>query len=242
MKFGDRILLKQYENGNKLFGTVTRCTKCSGSGKVIWSYADHVCFDCDGKGWYYSKETEYTPENLAKREAKLAKKREQWERERAEREAEQAKREAEWKAQEEERERIRRGHYYGTVGEKIEIEVTYTGCSSFETIYGWTNVYRFDTDDGAHLIWKSSADLGGTERMVLEGDRIKIRATIKDQKEYHGIEQTELTRVKVVDGGSLWCELTREEFIESEKIAHDYGKGSDEYHLWLRNVQNSRQH
>ena len=242
MKFGDRVLLKQYKNGNKLFGTVTRCMKCSGSGKVIWSYADHVCFDCNGKGWYFEKETEYTPENLAKREAKLAKKREQFERERAEREAEQAKREAEWKAVHEEMMRIRRGHYFGTVGEKIEIEVTYTGCSSFETLYGWMNVYRFDTDDGAHLVWKSSADLGGTERMVLEGDRIKIRATIKDHKEYKEIEQTELTRVKVVDGGSLWCELTREELETATKLEHDYGWSSEEHLTYLRNVQNSRQH
>ena len=65
MKYGERVLLKEYKNGNKLWGTVCKCAKCQGTGKVIWSYADHVCFDCDGKGWYYFEEREYTPENLS---------------------------------------------------------------------------------------------------------------------------------------------------------------------------------
>lgn len=198
MKYGDRVLLKQFKNGNKLWGVVSHCPKCGDSGKVIWSYADHVCFDCNGKGWFFSKETEYTPENLAKLEAKREKKaaeaRAKWEAERAEREA----REAAWKAEQEERERIRRGHYFGEVGQKIELEVTYKGNAEFETAFGWVSIYRFDTDDGAHLVWKSSAILGGEEWLVNEDDRITIKATIKDHKEYHGIEQTELTRVKVL--------------------------------------------
>lgn len=198
MKFGDRVLLKQYKNGNKLWGTVTRCAKCDGTGKVIWSYADHRCFDCDGKGWYFTEEREYTPENLAKLEAKREKEaaeaRAKWEAEREEREA----REAAWKAEQEEIERIRRGHYFGEIGQKVEMEVTYKGCVEFETVYGWMNIYRFDTDDGAHLIWKSSAILGGAEWMINDDNRITIRATIKDHREYRGIEQTELTRVKVL--------------------------------------------
>ena len=76
MKYGDRVLLKEYKNGNKLWCIVSHCPKCNDTGKVIWSYADHRCFDCNGKGWYYTEEREYTPENLAKREAKRAKDRE----------------------------------------------------------------------------------------------------------------------------------------------------------------------
>ena len=81
------------------------------------------------------------------------------------------------------------------------MEVTFTGYSDFETLYGVMNVYRFDTDDGAHLVWKSGAILGGDEWLINEGDRITIRATIKDHKEYRGVEQTELQRVKVIKGG-----------------------------------------
>ena len=234
MKFGDRVLLKQFKNGNKLWGTVTRCDKCGGTGKVIWTYADHVCFDCDGKGWYYDEERELTPENEAKREALTAKKRAKWEAERAQREAEQAQREAEWKAQQEERERIRRGHYFGEIGQKIEIEVTYKGCAAYETVYGWMNIYRFDTSDGAHMIWRTSAELGGHDWFIDPDDKITIRATIKDHKEYHGIEQTELTRLKVVKAVHKMRQLTREELIEAEENQRKMTE--EEYDSWRKAV------
>lgn len=235
MKYGDKVLLKQYKNGNKLWGTVTKCEKCGGFGKLSWtSYADSICFDCDGKGWLFEEEREYTPENLAKLEAKREKKaaeaRAKAEAEREEREA----REAKWRAEQEERERVRRGHYFGEIGQKIEIEVTYTGCSSYETIYGWTTVYRFDTDDGAHLVWKTSSTLGGSDFYIVEDDRITIRATIKDHKEYKGIEQTELTRVKVTKAEYKCRQLTREEMIEAEKKQKELG--DVEYACWLREL------
>lgn len=199
----ERVLLKEYKNGNKLWGVKTRCVKCSGTGKVIWSYANHRCFDCNGKGWYYVKERELTPENIAKEAAKRAKEAaEQSAKEEAER-AEREAREAAEKAEREAYEAKRRGHYFGEIGQKIEMEVIFTGWSDFETMFGTMNVYRFDTDDGAHMVWKSSAVLGGYDRMINEGDRITIRAAIKDHKEYRGIEQTELTRVKVIKGGEL---------------------------------------
>lgn len=221
MKYGDRVLLKQYKNGNKLWGTVTRCAKCDGTGKVIWTFADHVCFDCNGKGWYYYEEREFTPENLAKHEAKLAKKREQWEREEAEREAkrqeEEARREAERKAWIE----ANRGQFIGEIDQKIEIEVTLDRTFSYERPCfnaPWrTEVitgYVFKTDDGNTLVWKTTGDLskkeycenghlcdnkGRYDPIVPEdGDRLTIRGTIKDHEEYNDVNQTILNRVKWV--------------------------------------------
>ena len=194
----DRVLLKEFKNGNKLWGIKTPCVKCSGSGQVIWSYADHVCFDCDGKGWYYAKETEYTPENLRKHEALIAKKAAEKAAEAAQREAEH---EAMLKARQAEQTAFyarRKGHFYGEIGQKIELEVTFKWFSSFDTAYGTTYIYRFDTDDGAHLVWKSSAELGGNDWIINGDDRITIRATIKAHNDYHGIDQTELQRVKVL--------------------------------------------
>lgn len=198
MKIGQRILLKQYKNGNKLWGTVTKCYKCSGSGKVIWSYANHVCFDCNGAGWYYSKEIEYTPENLVKREAKIAKLAQKRAEEEARTQAEEEARRAEEEARRAEEEAKRRGHFFGEIGQKVEIEVIYKGCSGFQTQFGYMNLYRFDTDDGAHMIWKTSADLDSNKWLVFDGDRITIQATIKDHREWRGIDQTELNRVKVI--------------------------------------------
>jgi len=204
----ERRLVKEFKNGNKLWERKVRCEKCSGTGVIPYYYsvAHGVCFDCDGLGWYWSKETEYTPENLAKLEAKRAKEEEKRRAEAAARQAEREAREAEEAARQAEWEAKRRGHYYGEIGQKIEIDVTFVYATSFETVYGTMNVHRFDTDDGAHLVWKTSSEIGGKWgskgfKIVDEGDRIRISATIKDHKEYRGIEQTELTRVKLISGG-----------------------------------------
>ena len=224
MKYGDRVLLKQYKNGNKLWGTVTFCSKCQGTGKVIWSFMDGICFDCQGKGWHYSEERELTPANLAKLEAKRAKDREQWEREEAEREAirkteqeEEARREAERLAEIERN----RGQFVGEIGQKIEVKVTLERTFSYEKPrYNapWaTEVitgYVFKTDDGNTLVWKTTGDLckkeyredghlcdnkGRYEPVIPDdGDRLTISGTIKAHEEYNDVNQTILNRVKWV--------------------------------------------
>lgn len=206
-------LLKTYKNGNKLWGTRTRCAKCDGTGKVIWTFADHVCFDCNGKGWYYVEEREYTPENLAKREAQLAKKREKLEAEQAEREAkaeaarlEEARKEAERLAEIERN----RGNFIGNVGDKINMTVTIERTFNFERTNPacpWktdlVTGYVFKTDDGNTLVWKTTGSLGYWTKDEYPdwispdlGDRVTIRGTIKEHQEYNNVNQTILNRVK----------------------------------------------
>ena len=202
------------KNGTKIYED-WECPRCGGQGWAgQWMYTGVTCFRCGGSGMRSTPRIvkEYTDEYAAKLEAKRIAKQKKYEEEHADEiaaaKAEQERLEAEWKAQEEERkareeelERIRRGHYYGEVGQKIEIEVTYTGCFFIDTIYGGSTVYKFDTDDGAHLIWMTSGSLGGDDIIVDEDSRITIRATIKAHKEYRGVEQTQITRVKVIKGG-----------------------------------------
>jgi len=222
MKYGDKVLLKEYKNGNKLWGTVTRCAKCSGTGKVIWTYANHVCFDCNGRGWYYFEEREFTPENLAKREAKRAAEREAEEAkraaERAEREAEEARREAERLAEIERN----RGQFIGNVGDKLTLTVTLEKKFSYKTSFGWrteyVSGYVFKTDDGNTVIYKTTGNPLGYDYEVpqdaktwsytdedgrkfdwmpmQEGERVTIRGTVKEQQEYNNVNQTVLIRVK----------------------------------------------
>lgn len=212
MEYGKRVLLKEYKNGNKLWGTVTRCAKCAGTGKVIWTYADHVCFDCNGKGWYYDEEREYTPANLAKREAAQAAKRAKEDAERAELEAarvaEEAWREAERLAEIERN----RGNFIGNAGDRIEADVTFASEFYYERpcynapwkTEGITG-YVFKTDEGNTLVWKTTGTLGEWDKKDRnlwvspeEGDRIKIKGTIKAHEEYNNVNQTILTRVKWV--------------------------------------------
>ena len=224
MKYGDKVLLKEFKNGNKLWGTVTRCAKCGGCGKVIWTYADGVCFDCNGKGWYYDEEREYSPKEAAKREARLAKERAVWEacvaaeaEREAQRAAEEARREAERLAEIERN----RGHFMGNIGDKIQMEVTLSRTFSYErpcfnapwkkeVITG----YVFKTDYGNTLVWKTTGCLSRKEYMEDghlcdskgryepiqpdEGDRLTIKATVKDHEEYNNVNQTILNRVSWV--------------------------------------------
>ena len=221
MKYGDRVLLKQYKNGNKLWGIVSHCPKCQDTGKVIWSYADHVCFDCNGKGWFFVEEREYTPENAAKREAKLAKDRAKWEQEEAEREAARREREAELARIEAERlaeiER-NRGQFIGHVGDKITVTVTLVKKFSYETRFGSVSGYVFKTDDGNTIVYKTTGNPLGYEVEVpqdsnayfysdengkkwnwipmQEDERVTIKGTIKEHQEYNNVNQTVLMRVK----------------------------------------------
>lgn len=224
MKYGDRVLLEEYKNGNKLWGTVTRCAKCNATGKVMWDFMDHVCFDCNGKGWYYAKEREYTPANLAKREARLAKERAKWEAEEAKRAAEEARREAERLAEIERN----RGNFIGAIGDKIQLEVTLTRTFNYEVpCYNapWkTDIvtgYVFKTDDGNTLVWKTTGSISRKVELPWdaedycgtnsdkhtrwdwespdEGDRITIKGTIKAHEEYRNVNQTILNRVKWID-------------------------------------------
>lgn len=202
------------KNGTKIFHDWT-CPRCGGEGWAgQWMYTGVTCFRCGGSGRRERPVIvrEYTDEYAAKlearRKAKEAKYAEEHAEEIAAAKAEQERREAEMEAQIaaekaalEEIERKARGHYYGTIGQKIETEVTYTGHVFFDSVYGGGIIYKFDTDDGAHLVWMTSGSLGGNDTVVDEGERITIRATIKEHKERHGVEQTMLTRVKVIKGG-----------------------------------------
>lgn len=92
--------------------------------------------------------------------------------------------------------------YVGTEGESIELQVVYTRWISFETPayggYGMTNtfIYYFEDAEGNQLIWKTSsvAVLNKLEK----GDKVTIKATVKEHKEYKGSKQTTLQRVKVI--------------------------------------------
>ena len=216
-----RELLKEYKNGNKLWGTRTFCAKCNGTGKVIWTKDDHICYDCNGNGWYWFEEREYTPANLAKREAQLAKKRAAWEEEQAKRDAERAEREAEEARREAERlaeiER-NRGNFVGNVGDKITIAATLVKTFGYETQFGYVSGYTFKTDDGNTFVFKTTGNPLGRKVFVerghfrdneeegwydfdplQEGERLTIKGTIKAHEEYNNVNQTVLMRVKMIE-------------------------------------------
>ena len=195
--------------GSTFAGT---CFKCGGAGDV-WEIVKEYT-------------PEYRAKLDAANEKRKAKQREKMEAERAAWEATQAERrkqEAEERARRE-AERLaeierNRGHFIGQTGDKIEMDVTLSRTFSYEVpCFGapWktdtVTGYVFKTDEGNTLVWKTTGSMrykvedphgcfiekGKTYRYLHpeEGERVKIRGTIKGHQEYNNVNQTELTRVK----------------------------------------------
>lgn len=78
------------------------------------------------------------------------------------------------------------------VGEKIEVEVTVLNENTFETQFGLTTLYTFESGE-YQLKWFSSRGLN-----VEIGSKLKLKGTVKGTDEYKGTFSTVLTRCKAV--------------------------------------------
>ena len=86
--------------------------------------------------------------------------------------------------------------WIGEVGEKLkDIKVQLIRKYSFDSRYGTTTVYTFQTEEGNQLTWFSS-----TYQPYDIGEWMKIKyTTIKDHNEYKGVKSTVITRTKLVN-------------------------------------------
>lgn len=215
-------LVKTDKNGTRYFEEVVECWKCNGSGVYSWGpnacYCG-ACYACSGRGSRLIKTKEYTPEHAAKLEAAREKRRlarvagaQEAE---AKRQAEidarnkaQAEREAEWA-----REKAA-SNFVGVVGDKLDAVVKVSFEADYElpsfTGYGVriVHVYGMKDEQGNTLIWKTGAHLVIEKvdefnriqsSFAHKGDRVRIKATIKEHSEYKGEKQTLLTRCKLVE-------------------------------------------
>ena len=82
--------------------------------------------------------------------------------------------------------------YIGNVGDKIETELVLEKVSGFYSTYGYTYVYCFKKGNDV-VVWKTQKGLE-----LEKGGKVKIKATIKEHDEYNGVEQTYITRAKVL--------------------------------------------
>lgn len=197
-------------NGTRYYEETVDCPRCGGRGyyaiavrngaPVLSPHDGGMCWKCLGSGKVLDITKEYTPEHAAKLEAARIKREEkrkaEWEANEAARKAaeearriEQAKEKAAWEAEQAKR----RGSFIGEVGDKLEINVSYERCNSFESMYGTMFIEVFKDENGNTLIWKTASGM-----KVPVGNNVTIRGTIKDHQEYNGINQTVLTRVKVI--------------------------------------------
>lgn len=94
--------------------------------------------------------------------------------------------------------------WVGEIKERRDFDLTITRKNSFEGSYGTTFVYEFADEDANQFVWFASNPITTDQGANLDiGDRIKLKATIKDHKldSYRGRErkQTIITRGKLLE-------------------------------------------
>lgn len=84
--------------------------------------------------------------------------------------------------------------HYGTIKDRVELEVKCVGINYTDGYYGAVCIHRMLGVDGHSFIWFANADAKMTR-----GGHYKIRATIKKHDEYKDWKQTHLNRIQVLE-------------------------------------------
>jgi|HigsolmetaAR203D_1030402.scaffolds.fasta_scaffold04330_2 hypothetical protein len=101
-----------------------------------------------------------------------------------------------------EQRRYKQSQHVGKVGDRVELDLTLMKTRTVCTDYGDMHIYVFEDDAGNVLVWKTSTIMmfvtENDEQTFKPGDRLRLRATIKDHDEYNNIKQTVLARGKAL--------------------------------------------
>lgn len=85
---------------------------------------------------------------------------------------------------------VAKSDYVGTIGQRIEFDLTVTFCASFETQYGIMYVHNMTDAAGNVVVYKGA-------RIAQRGDKVKMVATVKAHNLYRDIKQTVVSRPKM---------------------------------------------
>lgn len=128
----------------------------------------------------------------------------------------------------------RPSEYVGQIKDRLEMDLTVTRRIDIETDYGpygtMLHLTIMEDENGNIFVWKTSS------RSLIEGEKYRVKGTVKAHEEYDGRKQTILTRCKVtcpICGGDnigwshvaeemakLWCEdCEKAERVEEAKDA-----------------------
>jgi hypothetical protein len=85
--------------------------------------------------------------------------------------------------------------HIGNIKDKVKLDLTFIGETSFETYFGIKYLYRFADSEGNVIVWRTAT---GFSEELKPGETYTIKGAIKDHTEWKNIKQTELTRCKIV--------------------------------------------
>lgn len=82
--------------------------------------------------------------------------------------------------------------YQGAVGEKLSVQVKVVRNIKLNGYYGESHMHIFEDADGNTYVWTTAA------KNLDVNSEISLTGTVKEHKEYDGVQQTVLTRCKVI--------------------------------------------
>lgn len=96
--------------------------------------------------------------------------------------------------------------WFGEVGKRYDLELTYICSNSWEVTFAYQTstqyLHKFRDEAGNIYTWKTGSCLCKKEAdeyiFIKEGEKVLLKATVKEHSEYRGAKQTVLTRCKVL--------------------------------------------
>jgi len=87
--------------------------------------------------------------------------------------------------------------HVGTVGERRDFDLTVRFVTDFETQFGITNVFVMEDAEGNVVVYKGAGSLYNADgQFAVKGDKISVKATVKEHGERDGVKQTIIARPK----------------------------------------------
>lgn len=94
--------------------------------------------------------------------------------------------------------------YVGTVGKReVFKDLTLRKVVFIESMWGSSYLHIFEDANGNELTWKTNALYGQ------QNEKMTVKATVKEHKEYNGAPQTKLSRATVVSRAGIASESTK---------------------------------
>ena len=98
---------------------------------------------------------------------------------------------------------FRNGTYVGQPKERMDLNLTLVSERQFDGRYGRTNCFNFADEQGNCIVWFTQSALDAYDEESGQwvyaevGDKVTMRATVKEHSEYRGIRQTVITRPQI---------------------------------------------
>lgn len=97
-----------------------------------------------------------------------------------------------------ERKQASKSQWVGNEGDRLELRnLKVRLLTGWDTMYGYTYLYKFTDEQGNAYTWKTSKWLGKTDE-ITDDLRINLKGTVKKHSEFNKELQTELTRCSVI--------------------------------------------